>query len=339
MAFNKFVANSDETLEAVSFFTAVDNVDYTVKIYDSFENGELLNELSTTSGNIEYVGFHTIDLQVPVELTNGNDFYIYLYLSNGGQPFDRTSEIPVLLGASYRTIVESSSNPEESYYYDNSSWHDFYNYEFEDTQWNHSANFCIKGLATGQSSSIISPENLMATLSNYNNVTLEWEMPRINRDYNFIAFEIYRNDEVIFELSEMDQYPFTDVNLFSGNYSYYVTTLYEEGESAPSNIVNVEINLLPPSNLTASIPPNSNNVLLMWEAPPSNRYLTGYKIYKNNNLIGEINNTFYIDNDVQAGSYNYYITAVYSEYESDPSNIVNIEMTSTDDHNLNPLIF
>ena len=140
-AFNAFVADDDEILQAVSFYTASDNVDYIVKIFDDFNGAELQNELSMKTGSIEYTGFHTIDLTESVMLTKGDYFYIYLYLSKGGQPYDRTSEIPVLLGAtSMNTVVESSSEPGQSFYRDVSgSWMDLY--YFDET-----ANFCIKGL-------------------------------------------------------------------------------------------------------------------------------------------------------------------------------------------------
>jgi hypothetical protein len=118
-------------LNAVSFYTAANDVTYTVKIYDRFENNELLDELSSES-----------DI---VWITSGDKFYIYVELSSGGHPYDRTSEVPVLLGATYTgTIVESAANPGESYYYSNAvGWLDLYDF-------NETANFCIKGLTIGE---------------------------------------------------------------------------------------------------------------------------------------------------------------------------------------------
>ena len=145
-AFNKFIADNDEILQAVSFFTATDNVDYTVKIYDDFLSGSLQNELSSQAGTIEYCGLHTITLDTPVTLSNGDDFYVYLLLSDGGLAIDRTSDVPVLLGADYRTIVESSANPDESYYNNGFVWLDLYDYNFSNPSWDETANFCIKAL-------------------------------------------------------------------------------------------------------------------------------------------------------------------------------------------------
>jgi C1A family cysteine protease len=144
-AFNAFAATAEQHLRAVSFFTAVDNVTYTVKVYGRFENGQLLDELSTKSGVFDYNGFHTIDLDTPVWLVGGEHFYVYLDLSAGGQPYDRTSDVPVLLGASYRVIVKSAAHPGESYFWDGAQWVDLQN--FNDPPWTGTANFCIKGLA------------------------------------------------------------------------------------------------------------------------------------------------------------------------------------------------
>jgi len=153
-AFNVFSAAGGEYLKAVSFFTATDSVDYTVRIYDCFNDGDLQDQLATKSGTIDHTGFHTVDLDTIITLSQDNIFYIYLNLSNGGQPFDRTSEVPVLLGAHYKnSVVESSSERGQSYYRSGDQWLDLYDYE--DPPWGYGmANFCIKALATDTSITI-----------------------------------------------------------------------------------------------------------------------------------------------------------------------------------------
>jgi C1A family cysteine protease len=148
-AFNAFTASGNGTIVAVSFFTAVDDVDYEVIVYDNFNSGELQDELAYQIGNIDYYGFHTIDLPSAITITSGDDFYIYVKLSSGGHPIDRTSEVPVLLGADSRVVVESSANPGESYYLDGSTWYDLYDYSFSNSDWDETANFCMKAL-TGE---------------------------------------------------------------------------------------------------------------------------------------------------------------------------------------------
>jgi hypothetical protein len=153
-AFNCFTAMDSDVLEAVSFYTAADNVTYTLKVYDRFEGGELLDQLATKSGTIEYTGFHTVDLDAPLVLSGGDDFYLYVELSAGGHAFDRSSDVPVLLGASYRTWVESASSLGQSYYHSPTGWLDLYDF-------NNTANFCIKGLATEyRALNILFPEGL-----------------------------------------------------------------------------------------------------------------------------------------------------------------------------------
>jgi len=139
-AFNAFTAAADEPLAAVSFYTADDGVDYTVRIFDRFEGGELLDELTWKSGAIAHTGLHTVDLDTLVPLTEGDEFYILLELSAGGQAYDRTSEVETLLGMSATaTTVVSASSPGQSYYLDGGDWLDLHDY-------NETANFCIKGL-------------------------------------------------------------------------------------------------------------------------------------------------------------------------------------------------
>ncbi|MDA7950772.1 MAG: lectin like domain-containing protein, partial [Pirellulaceae bacterium] len=152
-AFNAYTAEKDEEIVAASFYTSTNNVDYTVKIFGRFEDGLLLDELGSLSGTSEISGFHTVDLAEAVNIKKDDKFYVYVEFSNGGHAIDRTSYIPVLLGADEDKpkgpIVTSKASPGESYYYDGSSWKDLYDYKFDNPSWgtfDKTANFCIKAL-------------------------------------------------------------------------------------------------------------------------------------------------------------------------------------------------
>jgi len=154
-AFNAFVAESDEVLAAVSFFTPVDNTQYEVKIYDRFVNGDLVDEIFVQNGIMDHTGFHTLSLDSPVKIMENDDFYIYLNL-DGGHPYDLTSEVPVLLGSQrLGTLVDSSAQPGESYYRSNGQWMDLY--YLDSLPYPGTANFCMKGL--------VIPQEIQITLS------------------------------------------------------------------------------------------------------------------------------------------------------------------------------
>jgi len=325
-AFNAFCADGSQDINAISFFTATNNVDYTIKIYDDFDGTNLQNELSAKSGTIDYIGLHTIELDTVVPLTEGEDFYVYLILSDGGHPYDRTSDVPVLLGAQYRTVVESAANPDESYYKSGNDWLDFYYYN-DLSGYQNTGNFCMKALTVDSGSGTNPPQNLEAEVIEFNSVYLTWNV--VNRD--LLSFLIFRDGNFIAEISNTP-FPtncYTDEPLDAGEYTYYVIAVYDEGESEPSNDATALVVLPPPTNLVATSP--GANIILTWEAPIEIREFIEYNIYRNNSQLASTAATFYIDLNVPNGIYEYYITAVYSgDYESEPSNVVTIEQTSTE---------
>jgi len=143
-AMNAFQADGDQFITSFSFFTAADSVDFTATFYGSFQGGNLTDILSTESGSCQFRGFHTVELSTPFDILQGDSVYFVMEFSEGGYPYDRTAEVPVLLGASMRVIVESSASPGESFYYDG-AWHDLY--FWPDNPYPGTGNFCLKMLA------------------------------------------------------------------------------------------------------------------------------------------------------------------------------------------------
>ncbi|MCF7918887.1 MAG: T9SS type A sorting domain-containing protein [Candidatus Cloacimonetes bacterium] len=146
--FNKFIAEREEIIRGVNFFTAVDNEEFVIVLFDNFQDGVLADPLGEVSGTRKHYGLHTEDFAEPFIINEGDDFYVYLQFSQGDYPIDRTSDVPVLLGAQYRTIVPSTASPDESYYQVGMEWLDLYDYAFSNELWNHTANFCLKVLTT-----------------------------------------------------------------------------------------------------------------------------------------------------------------------------------------------
>jgi len=98
------------------------------------------------------------------------------------------------------------------------------------------------------------PSNLVATYS-FNAVNLllivdlVWDAPEEPDNDNF-EYRVYKDDQFIFALSNMQNY-YTDMDCeLGGEYTYYITAYYPTGESEPSNIVQMTFDQ--PSNLNIS---------------------------------------------------------------------------------------
>jgi photosystem II stability/assembly factor-like uncharacterized protein len=83
---------------------------------------------------------------------------------------------------------------------------------------------------------------------------------------------------------------------------------------------------LPPVNLDYSF--SNPNVILTWDAPAGVAGFTGYNVYRDDAVITTITATLFIDPNLDPGTYTYYVTALYGNYESIPSNEVVVEVVS-----------
>jgi len=307
-AFNAFEVSSDQMLHAISFYTAADNVDYTARIYGRFEDGKLLDEIYTTSGNYQHTGFHTVDLDSNIELTKGDSFYVHLQLSGGGHPFDRTSEVPVLLGASYRTTVESRANPGESYYYDGSEWIDLYGY-------NNTANFCIKAMAYE-----LGPAPVLVTsvwdVGDGQSLKVYWEaMDSEGIDHYWVYSEPSGGGVL-----DSIMVPGSDTSAIVGGltegveYRLYVmaedtegrrSTTYKEGYDTPYSI--------PASPTELSALPGYLSIVLEWQGDNYELDFSHYGVIRDGELLPQqIENEQFVDTDFSLGGdfHEYMIVAI-----------------------------
>lgn len=204
-AFNVFVADQHQLINAVNFFTATDSVDYTISFYSEFDGTSLNEHILSRTGFAQYTGFHTVDLGAFIEMTEGSTFYVYLSLSDGGHPYDRTSIVPVLLGADSKTLVESAANPGESYYMTAKGWEDFYYYD-DPSSYQNTGNFCIKVLAQYVPTGIgeINPDTDVELLQNApnpftNSTSISFEL---KKDADVQLFVLDMNGRLISTLAD-----------------------------------------------------------------------------------------------------------------------------------------
>jgi hypothetical protein len=195
------------------------------------------------------------------------------------------------------------------------------------------------------------PLNLSATAGN-SIVWLEWEEPQ--ERIELLGYNIYR-DEILINPALLIDAEYEDTDVVNGiTYYYFITAVYEEGESGQSNTVAATPHFPSPEGLYAL--PGNGIVKLFWEAPVTrnenhlntlterrgpgnssgieanskpykknereNRTFVGYNVYRNGAVITAlILETEYEDTDVVNGmTYYYYVTAVYGDGESQPSN-------------------
>ncbi len=74
-------------------------------------------------------------------------------------------------------------------------------------------------------------------------------------------------------------------------------------------------------------------MVLEWNAPAVSDEVTSYKVYRDGSEIAQITQLTYTDEDLLPATYEYYVTAIYSDgQESEPSNTISVELTENDNN-------
>jgi hypothetical protein len=128
----------------------------------------------------------------------------------------------------------------------------------------------------------------------------------------FQHYKVYRNNNLVTTTTDLN---YTNVNLANGSYGYQISAQYIGGESALTNLLVAQVQLpYPPQNLNYMVA--GNNVTLYWNAPQDLSGFSGYRIYRNAEIIAQLSTTNYTDNNLPNANYQYRVTALYGATES-----------------------
>jgi len=176
---------------------------------------------------------------------------------------------------------------------------------------------------------LLPPVSLQSTNTDSTPITLSWTAPEVT---GITRYKVYRKEStasVYIQIYQTENsttlsYGDSDVESDGSIYQYYVSAVYPTGESGQSNVVTSSV-LPRPINLTANVALYS--VRLAWESGirgEPTRALLGYKVYRDNTFLSEINTATYTDTAVSPGNYTYKVTAIYTGGESNPVQIADV---------------
>jgi PGF-pre-PGF domain-containing protein len=134
---NVFTATTNETLEAVSFYTVDSNSFYNISVYMDPESGPVNSSgpISLKNGTIPLAGYHTIDLDNNVLLRTGQNFSVVVEFTTPNYNYPIAIEAPI---SGYSS--NAHAEPGQSYISHNGTeWEDINVYD---------ANVCIKAFTT-----------------------------------------------------------------------------------------------------------------------------------------------------------------------------------------------
>jgi M6 family metalloprotease-like protein len=152
-------------------------------------------------------------------------------------------------------------------------------------------------------------------------VSLIWVAPD---EETLIGYSIYRNNQLIYTISNKATTTFTQNDVLNGNYNYCVAALYDMTESSKECIEVIVTegndNACPPVRNLQVI--ENTTVSLNWNAPFTEGWIShageengiSYKIYRDGELIGTSQTTNYTDVTTTVGNtYSYCVSVQYND--------------------------
>ena len=165
-----------------------------------------------------------------------------------------------------------------------------------------------------------------------NNVVLNWDEPAVDPEGYNVYHKLGDNNFELLSYTTDDYFSHEDVTA-AGLHAYHITAVYEDGESDPSNEVQVDFLTPPPTALEGYL--QESTAVLSWTEPTAGNMamagLVGYNIFHKEGeddfeLLEFVQYPSYYHYDIPAGTHVYYVTAIYDGGESVPSNEIELEM-------------
>ncbi len=176
------------------------------------------------------------------------------------------------------------------------------------------------------------PVNLDLTQTD-NLVYIAWDVPE-NGNQNPDSYNIYvsveMNDFELLGITEETQFMVNETAA-AGLNEYYVTAVYDTGESDPSESLYVLYETPEPINLLGE--PQTGEIAIEWSAPDFGEVLPaalyGYNVYHKYEdgtyeVVQFTEDLNFVHENPVSGTHFYYVTAVYNGGESEPSNEIEV---------------
>ncbi len=246
---------SGQYLTQIDFFPKEANCSYSVRVWQGADAANLLVDQAVDNPTIEEWNYITLD--TPVQIDASQELWIgYNVNTQTGYPAGCDAGPAV---AGYGDMI-----------YFQGAWQSISQAYNLDYNWNIAGHVVdmVKGATIAKVIGHFPKTNSVAK----DVATLKLgHIPPANHNSRILnGYNVYRNDTLIGTVNDSTTTTYLDAGLEDGVYTYYVTAVYDTGESEPSNTVTVTVtsgnpDLDPPTNLNVTV--QADDAILSWVAP------------------------------------------------------------------------
>ena len=211
-------------LSQIEFFPKEANCEYSIKVWTGANAANLVVEQTVSDVTIE--DWNLVTLDTPVQIDASQELWFgYRCNTQAGYP----------AGVDAGPAVAGSG---DMIYYQG-AWSSIANDFGLDYNWN------IAGYVTATTQRKVANTVIRKITNNPSERDFAFKAghlaPGNNVERTLVGYNIYRNDTLIYTETDSTMTTYVDAGLADGVYNYYVTAVYDENESDPTNTVTVDL--------------------------------------------------------------------------------------------------